>query len=105
MKQESLDRMFTYRDRICENCGKQFMMMSQDWAYRGWRKKLPIYFCTWKCMRAYEQKHPKNLAAERERIIQALNDGLSVKEIRDMLCVDVEKVKYVKNKLEGRKDA
>ncbi|MBP5727052.1 MAG: hypothetical protein J6Y48_08250 [Clostridia bacterium] len=105
MKQDELDRLLSYKERICENCGKQFMMQSADWVYRTWKKNLPIYFCSWKCMREYEQKHPKDRAGERERIIQALKDGLSVQEIRDMLGADVGKIQYWKNKLEGRKDA
>ena len=30
-----------------------------DWGYKRWDGKKTYYFCSWKCFRRWEKKHPK----------------------------------------------
>jgi DNA-binding NarL/FixJ family response regulator len=89
------DERFDRMEKNCDRCGKEFVMPCGDWAYKRYKGKGVQYFCSWKCIRAYEREHdkPKKID-ERERIIQALADGLSVKEVSTLLDVDTSKVSY-----------
>ena len=48
-------------ERNCAQCGKQFLMTTQEWAY----KKNTKYFCSWTCMRTFEKQHPDKKQAKR----------------------------------------
>lgn len=87
-------------EKNCERCGKEFVMPCGDWAYKKYKGRGYMYFCSWSCVRAWEKEHDKPTKIdERERIIQALADGLSVKEVSILLNVDPQKVSYWKKRM------
>lgn len=46
-------------DRKCKFCGKVFTVLHPDrWAYKQTMGKKYTWFCSWKCLRAYEKKAP-----------------------------------------------
>lgn len=57
----------TYIPCTCHECGKVFVPPVREmWAYKKGSKvnwKLTgvyrLYFCSWKCLRAYERTHPE----------------------------------------------
>lgn len=67
---------------VCPLCGKEFWAFS-DWAYRKHDKKKGGYrfYCSWGCIRKLERANP----TLRERVDQAIKDGLTDREIRTML--------------------
>lgn len=89
-----MDDRFNRMEKNCHRCGKEFEMPCGDWAYKQYKGRGIRYFCSWKCMRAWEKEHDHSKIGERERIIQALADGLSVKEVSVLLNVDSSKVSY-----------
>lgn len=46
-------------DTECPVCGKVFLRLDMDWGYKRWDGKKTYYFCSWKCYRKWEKKHPK----------------------------------------------
>ena len=85
---------FQIHKRICAGCGKEFEITGQEWAYKNFVKGKMQYYCSWKCLRSKEEEKPKKQADIKERILQALEDGLSVREICTLL--DVEPMVVVK---------
>lgn len=61
-----------YEEKICANCGKRFTVIRpSEWAYKRIRTGKPgKYFCTWKCLRAWEngttEKERKDMAGKTE---------------------------------------
>ena len=91
----------------CSNCGKEFIVQCPDeYAYKKYRGRSYIAFCSWSCMRESE-KTSGTLKQRREKIIQAIYDGLSNAEIFKLLGEEPGKVDYWRRKLEkdGVKDA
>ena len=88
-------------EKNCVKCGKTFEMPCGDWAYKKYKGRGIQYFCSWKCIREWEKEHekPARKIDEREKIIQALSDGLSVKEVSVLLDVDASKVSYWKKRM------
>jgi hypothetical protein len=94
--------------RICPVCQKEFVIPGSDWAYKAYttkRKQYMIYFCSWKCMRRWENGECEELigkgrmlSTKKRKIWQALDDGLSTKEICNLLDVTVGSVNYYKSK-------
>lgn len=42
----------------CGQCGKKFAPRTlEDYTYKMMVDKNRMFFCSWKCMRAYEKKH------------------------------------------------
>ena len=97
MMDDGFDRM----EKTCTNCGKEFVTTCGDWAFKKYKGRGDQYYCSWKCIRAWEKEHekPARKIDEREKIIQALSDGLSVKEVSVLLNVDASKVSYWKKRM------
>ena len=81
-------------EKACKNCGKEFEMPCGDWAFKKYKGRSILYFCSWKCIRAWEKVHEVSKIDQRERIIQALSDGLTVKEVSVLVGADPTKVSY-----------
>ena len=92
-----------FHEKHCSRCGKEFISHGH-WAYRSGSGEDARLFCSWGCMRAWEKEKPTKMQ-RREKIIQAVKDGLSVNEISKLLNEEPKTVWYWKNKLDGdRKD-
>ena len=88
------------KERKCYVCGRHFII-SNEWAYRrtyGTRERV---FCSWGCMRKFDKARGTK-PERRDRIVQALKDGLSVKEICALLSEDVSVVAYWAKKMEAK---
>lgn len=49
----------TFHFRKCPVCKKTFPVeVSEMWAYKRQLRGGPVLFCSWKCFREYEKKHP-----------------------------------------------
>ena len=90
-------------ERKCPVCGKTFWIMDANWSYKQVIKALKgtVWFCSWGCMRKYEKEKPQLSGrglreTNRQRVMQALDDGLNVKEIAVMLDISPETVRYYK---------
>ena len=94
-----MSHVFMGRVRKCAQCKKEFIIQTDEYAYKKYLKSFVRYFCSWSCMRKWEKNH-ENPAEKRERICQAIMDGLSIKEISELLDEDPRKVWYWKKKLE-----
>lgn len=88
-----------YKEKICAQCGKKFIKQTEDWAYKKYSSGLQKVFCSYSCMRMWESEH-KNPKQRRDKICQALADGLSVNEIVNLLGEDRRMVQYWKKRLE-----
>ena len=100
MNKEKRDDLFSYRERECAQCKKRFLMQSSEWVYRKYQQSYERVFCSWTCMRKWEKNH-ENRFVQRDRIIQALEDGLTVKEAAALLDEDPRRISYWKKKMEG----
>jgi len=90
---------FAGRERKCSVCGKEFIM-HEGWIYKKCRgHELERLFCSWGCMREFEKRRG-NAAERREKIIQAIKDGLNDTEIGNLLCEERQRVHYWRTKLE-----
>ena len=87
------------REKACKCCGKQFDTPTGEWAYKKYKGQGWIWFCSWKCMRQWERVHEISKIERRERILQALADGLSVKATSILLDEDPAKVSYWKKRM------
>ena len=88
-----------FLSRTCANCGKEFIIHSpEDYAYKRYQSRSMIAFCSWHCMRENERNRGSK-AQRREKIIQAIYDGLSNAEIFKMLGEEPGKVDYWRKKL------
>ena len=89
-----------FHTRICAQCGKEFIIQCPDeYAFKRYKSRSLIAFCSWSCMRAFEKKGGSK-AERREKIIQAIYDGLSNAEIFKLLGEEPGKVDYWRRKLE-----
>ena len=98
-KDADVSSMFTYRERYCGNCGKEFMITGSEWVYKDWRKNSLVYYCSWKCLREAEKKKETKIDI-RHKIINMLEQGLSVKEVAVKLQESQQKVLYWKKKMQ-----
>ena len=86
----------SYQNRKCPMCGKEFVTRNAlEWAYRRNNK----VFCSWHCLREYDKGSKPRKADQRDKIIQAINDGLTTREICDLVGVEADKVWYWRDKL------
>lgn len=85
------------RERRCPICGKIFILVDDDWAYKRQRSGCGkmIYFCSWSCLNKYDLSRPKKVAIEqREALIRMLKEGKGMSEIVRTLGVERSKVRY-----------
>jgi len=88
-----------FHTKTCANCGKEFIIQSpEEYAYKKYRGRNYLVFCSWSCMRASE-KNSGTKIERREKIIQAIRDGLSNAEIFKLLGEEPGKVDYWRKKL------
>lgn len=62
---------FELTPRTCPMCGKEFYVPSSDWAYQNQYKHITNYFCSWKCLRAWNLKtygDKRGFVVDREQI-------------------------------------
>ena len=91
----------SYQDRKCPQCGKEFFVWNaEDWVYRRNGRAL----CSWHCVRAFDSGGNVRRMNEREKVIQAIKDGLSTREISNLLGVDTQKVWYWRKKLKKEEE-
>lgn len=58
-----------YDEKVCKICGTKFSVLHPNrWAYKRGNDKKWTYFCSWRCLRAYDQ------ATEKERKEQVMGD-------------------------------
>ena len=55
------------REKRCYVCGKAFLGSEEDWAYKRTKAGTghPLYFCSWKHLREYDQSHVKKRGRKR----------------------------------------
>ena len=104
MTEQNLNKSFEPiggRCGFCPICGKEFT--SHDgWVFRRKSGGHQLTFCSWKCLRKFEADHPpKRKIDKREKIIQAISDGLNDREIAAMLNEPIGKVQYWRDRTEG----
>lgn len=94
----------SFRTRKCWRCGKEFIVRDyNEWVFRREVRRFDRLFCSWSCVKAYDREK-EGKRDQREKIIEALKDGLSVNEVANMLDADRSKVVYWAKKLEEEKD-
>ena len=90
------------RERKCPVCGKVFILVDDEWAYKRVHGHKQMYFCSWGCMGKYDNTRPKKVAIDqREDLIRMLKEGKGVSEIVRTLGVDRSKVKYWKERVQA----
>ena len=90
------------RERKCPVCGKVFILVDDEWAYKRIQGHKAMYFCSWGCMGKYDNTRPKKVAIDqREDLIRMLKEGKGVSEIVRTLGVDRSKVKYWKERIQA----
>ena len=88
--------------RKCPVCGKEFYANAERWVFLKFINKKRYVFCSWSCMRAFEKRRGTK-ADRRERIQQAIRDGLSTNEICDLVGAEKSAVLYWQKKMEEEK--
>jgi len=64
---KSDQKILAQSEKICEECGKVFTVISSDmWAYKLTIKTGTIYFCRYNCCRAGEKKRDNEMRAKKE---------------------------------------
>lgn len=92
---------FSDRERKCPVCGKEFILRNDEWAFKRVNGNRTKYFCSWHCLQAFVQEHPKKVAVEtRDKIIELIRKGLPTSEIVRTLGVEKSKVKYWQARVE-----
>lgn len=89
------------KERRCKVCGKVFII-KPEWVYKKGVGDGTVVFCSWGCLRKWESRR-KPKGEQREAVIQAIRDGLTIREICDLLSVDSRVVYYWTKKLEEEK--
>jgi hypothetical protein len=88
-------------EKTCPICEKIFLYRP-DYTYKKVHYGKLLFFCSWGCMRKWEKAHNISSRQElRDRICQALQDGLTVKETAALLDVDYNRVLYWRKKLKA----
>ena len=87
-----------FYEHNCARCGKPFIM-HDGWAYKSGTGTGARLFCSWSCIQAWRKERPSKIE-RREKIIQAIYDGLSNAEIFKLLGEEPGKVDYWRKKLE-----
>lgn len=89
---------FHYLEKKCPMCGKKFIARA-EWAYKQYDR----YYCSWHCLQEMRKGKPSR-AQKKERIIQAIRDGLTNAEILNLLGEPPSTVDYWRRKLKEAKD-
>ena len=86
-------------------CQRKFTIYD-GWVYRRGSSDHEQVFCSWRCLRKFDKGYG-SAAERRERIIQAINDGLNAREVSVLLGEDYSKVFYWEKKIreQQRKEA
>ena len=85
-------------ERSCYVCKKRFILYP-DWVYKRGKGDGVKYFCSWHCMRSYEENNMTK-AQQNEAMRQMLTEGKSIREIMDKLDIDSRRVYYQKQKMQ-----
>lgn len=89
-----------YCEKKCRRCGKKFIVHGGEWAFYKHDSK---WWCSWGCMRADERENLSK-AERRERIQQAIKDGLTTNEIVSLLHEEKRLVTYWQEKMGANAD-
>ena len=97
---------FAYQEKKCARCGKGFIVHDPgEYVFKRHIHGTDKYFCSWSCLRIWDGMRGTK-AGRREKIQQAIRDGLSVNEICKVTGAEKSTVLYwVKKAEEERKDA
>jgi len=98
-----MNRDFTaqWKEKKCPICGKRFLY-HVGWVYKiGSADHLKI-FCSWGCLRKFENRHPAAID-RRKMIIDRLKAGEDVKSVAKDLGEDYSKVAYWAKRIEEGK--
>ena len=90
----------------CKECGKKFEARS-EYAYKLHRYKTSDdydWFCSYKCLRAYESKHTrKKKPNERDQqVLDLISEGMSLTEIGRKFGITYGMVAYIRDKWGGK---
>ena len=85
------------RERLCPICGRTYILY-EDWAYKKHKGTSEMLFCSWKCLRKYENEELTPFE-RRENIKQAIRDGLTNAEISKLFGEYSRKIDYWRKKL------
>lgn len=88
----------------CPMCEKTYYIdIPDNWAYKGSVAGGIVYYCSWKCLRAYEkcQKFtaPKPLTGRAAQIAKLVKEGLGTTEISKKLGINPATVTYWKGRI------
>lgn len=86
------------RERRCPICGKQFWCTG-EWVYRDKNYPSRVY-CSWHCIQAAR----RGKMTTKDRINQAIMDGLNDAEIERLLGVTKKQIKYRRERLIVKSD-
>ena len=89
-------------EKQCALCGKEFVVHN-EWAYKSSQSDGSMMFCSWSCLQDWRKGRGTKIE-RRERIIQAIKDGLTTNEISKLLNEETNTISYWRKKLEGEKD-
>ena len=93
----------SYNERKCYHCGKVFIVHDpSDWVFRRYLHGTDRFFCSWSCFKAFEEGRGTK-TERREKVIQALKDGLSVNEVCRLTGMARKNVMYRARKIRGGK--
>jgi hypothetical protein len=82
------------QEKRCTQCKKKFIVLDNaHWVYKRTKGTGVKYFCSWSCIRKYDGNH-ETAIDRREKVIQAIMDGLTNREISALLDVKCERVEY-----------
>ena len=48
----------------CPECGKMFDWFGDCWVYKGKKKDVRVYYCSWKCWRAEDKRKETKMRGE-----------------------------------------
>lgn len=89
---------FLFRERVCPVCKARFIPTG-EWVYKKYYGNSERIFCSWKCLRKTEVERGTKID-RRERIIQAIRDGLTNSEIALLLEEKGTTISYWRKKVE-----
>ena len=98
-----MERLLNGGERTCPVCGKTFWAYAEH-AYKRGSESCPVYFCTWKCLRAYDATH-KEVSRRTHGFIQTdqvrelRNKGMQIAAIAWELGCSYHTVAYHLNKI------
>lgn len=89
----------------CKQCGKKFEARS-EYAYKLHKFKTSddfVWFCSYSCLRAYEEKHKKKPGERDQKVLDLLDLGITPTEVGNMLGLTCQKVAYIRDKWKGKR--